>query len=147
MNRRHFLKQVEIVSGGALCGVLAMATACGAARGVGYLTPTLADGRAIVPLASLDASGDALVEVPGSDLPIYIRRSGTGAFSAVSTRCMHRGCQVEAGADRLICPCHGSEYDYTGAVLRGPTELPLVRYRVSSDATNLYIHLVPAEAS
>ena len=41
--------------------------------------------------------------------------------------CTHLGCiaawRPEVG--KHICPCHGSEYDKTGAVLRGPAPRPL----------------------
>lgn len=148
MDRRRFLKQVELLSGGVLCGALPlMLGGCGAARGGGYVETALLGDRVAVRRADVDSGGGALVEVPGSDLPVYVRSDGAGGFSAVSTRCMHRGCQVEPTADRLACPCHGSEYTFTGEVLRGPTKLPLIRYRVSSDATAIYIHLPSAENS
>ena len=147
MDRRRFLKQVELLSGGVLCGALPLTLGgCGAARGGGYVETTLLDDRVAVRRVDVEERG-ALVEVPGSDLPVYVRSDGGGGFSAVSTRCMHRGCQVEPATDRLACPCHGSEYTFAGEVLRGPTELPLVRYRVSTDATTIYIHLPPAEDS
>ena len=144
MNRRRFLKQMELLSGSVLCGALPAALSGCSARGAPYLTPDVVGTRVIVPRASVTERSGALVEIPGDDLPIYLRRHGPDQFSAVSTRCMHRGCQVEPAADRLACPCHGSEYTFTGEVLRGPTELPLVQYRVSSDAANIYIHLLPA---
>ena len=50
-------------------------------------------------------------------------------FSAV---CTHAGCIVSswrAATRRLLCPCHGSEYDPAlgGAVVAGPAPLPLPR--------------------
>jgi cytochrome b6-f complex iron-sulfur subunit len=54
---------------------------------------------------------------------------------------MHRGCQVEPAEGHLVCPCHGSEYDNAGAVLKGPTQLPLIRFPVTADARFLYIAL------
>lgn len=95
----------------------------------------------MVPRAQVSPSHGAIVEVGEGQLPVYVRQMGDEQFSAVSTRCMHRGCQVEPDTDRLVCPCHGSEYTFDGAVLRGPTEMPLVRYRVTSDDSRVYIHL------
>ena len=46
----------------------------------------------------------------------------------------------------MACPCHGSEYTFTGAILQGPTERPLTRFRVTSDAAMVYIHLASNEA-
>ena len=53
---------------------------------------------------------------------------------------------MEPAADKLVCPCHGSEYTFAGGVLQGPTERPLSRYRVTVEADAVYIHL-PAAAS
>lgn len=52
---------------------------------------------------------------------------GLVAYSAV---CTHTGCTVEgwnASTRRMICPCHGSEYDATDAarVVIGPAPKPL----------------------
>ncbi|NET82939.1 MAG: cytochrome b6-f complex iron-sulfur subunit [Moorea sp. SIO1F2] len=41
--------------------------------------------------------------------------------------CTHLGCVVpwNASKNRFICPCHGSQYDNTGKVVRGPAPLSL----------------------
>ena len=77
------------------------------------------------------------------DLPLYLRRTAPGRAVALSTRCGHRGCQVEPEADRLACPCHGSEYTLEGAILKGPTERPLIRFNVIEVAGALVIDLTP----
>ncbi len=152
ISRRQFLRQAERLADGvaavALCGAVpALLSACGAARGarIRYVPATRDGDRLAVRRAEVPDTGGVLVEVPGTDLPVYLRRDvgtdGADRFSAVSTRCMHRGCQVEPIVDRLACPCHGSEYTFDGEVLRGPTEEPLIRYRVTADAVNLYVHL------
>ncbi len=41
--------------------------------------------------------------------------------------CTHLGCVVpwNAGENKFICPCHGSQYNTTGKVVRGPAPLSL----------------------
>ncbi len=41
--------------------------------------------------------------------------------------CTHLGCVVpwNASENKFICPCHGSQYDNTGKVVRGPAPLSL----------------------
>jgi len=41
--------------------------------------------------------------------------------------CTHLGCVVlwSAPNNKFMCPCHGSQYAPTGAVVRGPAPLPL----------------------
>ena len=139
IGRREFLKQAEAVAVGVACRRGALPLLLAACGGVRYVTPSRIGSQLAVPLTELE-EGSALVEMDGGR-PIHVRRVGDGKFSAVLTRCMHRGCQVEAAADRFVCPCHGSEYTLDGQVLKGPTERPLVRYRVTSDDSRIFIHI------
>jgi cytochrome b6-f complex iron-sulfur subunit len=45
----------------------------------------------------------------------------------ISAVCTHLGCVVpwNAGENKFMCPCHGSQYDETGKVVRGPAPLSL----------------------
>ena len=139
--RRDFLQRAGTIALGAL-PLLGVACAT-----VPYVRGDLRDGVVYLPFAALDADGRALVEVPGIDLPIFVRRIPGGGASAFSTRCSHRGCEVEPTADRFVCPCHGSEYALDGAVLRGPAERPLEPFRVVETADGLSILLTPRGAS
>ena len=131
MGRRAFLQVAPAI-------VPLLATACAGAR---YAPSSLQGERLAIARADVGAKG-ALVESPGNELPIFVRGVGDDRFVALSTRCMHRGCQVDPGADRFVCPCHGSEYSLSdGAVLKGPTEKPLVRFHVTANATHLFVHL------
>lgn len=133
--RREFLQQVPRAALGAcVLGALpALASGCASTP---LVRGEALNGLVRVPFASLDADGRALVEVASLDLPVFVRRVAGGEPVALSTRCMHRGCEVEPAADRLVCPCHGSEYDLTGGILQGPTLLPLRRFvaRETGDA-------------
>lgn len=72
------------------------------------------------------APGDgALARVDGEKTAVY--RDETGALHCVSARCTHLGCFVHFNnAEKSWdCPCHGSRFDHTGAVLQGPANRPL----------------------
>jgi cytochrome b6-f complex iron-sulfur subunit len=111
-----------------------------------YVSATVDGDRLAVSRAVVNLTGFALVDAPGLEFPIYVHRHAEHDYSAVLTRCMHRGCTVEPTAGRLVCPCHGSEYTAVGAVLKGPTELPLIRYHVTTDAERIFIHEQPERA-
>jgi Rieske Fe-S protein len=106
-----------------------------------HYVPGLVEGdRVIVPRAALGPEGYALVEVRGLRFPIFVHEPEPGRFTAVLTRCMHRGCTVEPADGHLVCPCHGSEYATDGAVLKGPTERDLIRFPIEADGERLVIH-------
>jgi cytochrome b6-f complex iron-sulfur subunit len=139
VNRRRFLGATCAASAGALGLPL------GGCIGFHYVTGSVAGGRVVLDRRELDQGRFVLVDVPGFALPLYLYRQEDGTVSAVSTRCMHLGCQVEPVAGHLICPCHGSEYSNEGAVLRGPTRLPLRRYPTAVEDDTILIDVSGGE--
>lgn len=67
----------------------------------------------------------AIARVNGSKAAVY--RDEQGTLHCVSPRCTHLGCFVHFNnAEKSWdCPCHGSRFDHTGAVLQGPANDPL----------------------
>lgn len=60
----------------------------------------------------------------------------------LSSHCTHLGCQINnLENNKLICPCHGSEYDLDGKVIKGPAfkNLPQVKALVSADRKSIEI--------
>jgi len=61
-----------------------------------------------------------------------------------SSHCTHLGCKINRMENgRLACPCHGSEYDLEGKVLKGPAfkNLLILPSRLSSDGTFIEIEI------
>jgi cytochrome b6-f complex iron-sulfur subunit len=115
------------------------AISIGGCAGARYVVPRVADGRLLLPLAALDQTGQAFLQAPGMQRPVYVRRLASGEISAVLASCTHQGCQPEPVADRLACPCHGSEFGFDGRVLQGPAERPLTRYEVGVEGSDLVV--------
>ncbi|MEP7380713.1 MAG: Rieske (2Fe-2S) protein [Gemmatimonadota bacterium] len=139
LDRRQFLARMEGLAVSVTCGGVPLLLGGCAARAK-YVTPIVSGDRLTIPLAHVTPGGGVLVEDPTSDLPLFVHRSAAGTYIAVSTRCGHRGCQVEPAAEKLVCPCHGSEYTFDGAILQGPTQRALVRHRVTVAGESLVIH-------
>ncbi len=53
-------------------------------------------------------------------------------FIALSLVCTHLGCTVDLQKDGFSCPCHGSRYNESGEVLRGPAKKPLPVLRIET---------------
>ncbi|MDE0423009.1 MAG: ubiquinol-cytochrome c reductase iron-sulfur subunit [Gammaproteobacteria bacterium] len=65
----------------------------------------------------------------------YAVRSPPDSIVVYSAACTHTGCEVNgwnADAGRLVCPCHGSEFDVADAarVVNGPAPKPLAMLKV-----------------
>ncbi|MFC5670858.1 Rieske (2Fe-2S) protein [Streptomyces incanus] len=62
------------------------------------------------------------------DHNVVVSRDEDGSFTAYSTLCTHASCPInQLKGTKLICPCHGSEFDATtGKVLREPAVAPLI---------------------
>lgn len=95
---------------------------------------------ALVHYPELTAENGSLKVIPkGATDPIYVLALGNRRFVALSPICTHLGCTVEIEPSRLVCPCHGSNYDREGRVLRGPAEEPLANYRVELTSDDVLI--------
>lgn len=60
----------------------------------------------------------------------------------LSTRCSHLGCKInQVENEKLVCPCHGSEYDLSGKVLKGPAykNLEVIPSKVISNGESIEI--------
>lgn len=86
---------------------------------------TLAENRA------LTSVGGALA-LSGNDLDekgILLYRASKTTVRALSRRCTHQSCVVGAFRNGVsACPCHGSRFDTSGAVVNGPATTPLKEY-------------------
>ena len=123
------------------------AVSLGACAGARYVVPRASEGRLLAPLAALDQAGEVFLQASGMQRPVYVRRLASGEITAVLASCTHQGCQPEPVADRLACPCHGSEFAFDGRVLQGPAERPLTRYEVTVEGGELVVWLERAGAS
>jgi cytochrome b6-f complex iron-sulfur subunit len=88
------------------------------------------------------AGGSAVVAVQGG-FPIAVVRTGDMTAVALSATCTHAGCILEYAADRdqLHCNCHNADFDLGGAVLRGPTSIPLPVYSATPGSDAVVVDL------
>nr|HEX4315289.1 Rieske (2Fe-2S) protein [Kofleriaceae bacterium] len=71
-------------------------------------------------------------------LRLIIVRTSETEFVTLSDICTHQGCAVRftSSLNQLTCPCHGSRFDLTGTVTRGPAVKPLTVYPTVYDASS-----------
>ena len=138
MNRRDFVQSFPVFPTGLLLGASALSlSACG---GMPYLAPRGSGNRLVVSAALVPEAG-VLLQRPGMEHPVFVHATQQGKYTALLVRCTHQGCQPDPIGDRFVCPCHGSEFDLEGAVLRGPAERSLPRYRVAREGEDVVVTL------
>lgn len=136
LGRRQFM---NLLTFGAVTG-----TALGALYPVvKYFIPP-SSGAAGGGVIAKDAAGNAVVvsdflasHSPGERVlteglkgdPTYLIVKDDGGLSsfALNSVCTHLGCVVpwNGSENKFICPCHGSQYNSEGKVVRGPAPLSL----------------------
>lgn len=79
-------------------------------------------------LASHQAGDRTLSQgLKGDPTYLIVKEDKTLTNYGLNAVCTHLGCVVpwNAGKNRFICPCHGSQYNSEGKVVRGPAPLSL----------------------
>lgn len=111
-SRRSFLRSLTFVGVG-LAGLWR------------FLTPTRETRSQGVTVRLEDVPPGGALVLPEDGVAVV--RGAAGEIEALSLSCTHLGCRVTATEDGFSCPCHGSAFDRSGRVVRGPAKLPLHR--------------------
>lgn len=146
MGRRQFMNFLTFgactgVALGALYPVVKYFIPPSAGGGGAGITAKDALGNDVVASEFLAAhnAGDRVLTQGFKGDPTYVivEDGGELANYGLNAVCTHLGCVVpwNAGADKFICPCHGSQYNKEGKVVRGPAplSLALVHLEVQED--------------
>lgn len=146
MNRKEFLKTCGYTCLG-IVGIGSLLQSCSTAK---LIETTSRNNLLTVPRTEFtevkkDKSKTRrhiLVKTSELDFPIVVYRFSDSEFSALLLRCTHQGNELNVNGDLLTCPAHGSEFNNKGQIIQGPADKTLTAYNVSTDANNIYIHLV-----
>jgi Rieske Fe-S protein len=128
LDRRQMLTRAGVVTAAA-AGVAVLAACGGGGSDTPAATPA-ADGS-LAKVADIPVGG-ALSVTSGGDKLLLVQATA-GEVTAYSSICPHQGCTVVPGNGELDCPCHGSRFDLTGAVLAGPATEGLSPFDVHVD--------------
>ncbi|QKV17099.1 ubiquinol-cytochrome c reductase iron-sulfur subunit [Oricola thermophila] len=94
--------------------------------------------------------GDMKDWQPADERIDSVEGADDAGWIVVSANCTHLGCipkTVENAPEGWACPCHGSVFDMTGRILRGPAAINLPRPpHVFANETTLIIGTDTAEA-
>jgi thiosulfate dehydrogenase (quinone) large subunit len=98
-----------------------------------------ATGEVLAKVADVPIGGGRQVTDADTGDVLWILQLRAGRFTAFKAACPHQGCPVRfvSPASGFACPCHGSAFDASGVVLRGPAISNLTAVAVTSDGTQV----------
>src|SRR5262249_8874480 len=105
------------------CGGGSPTSPSGSAPALPTVSRTVVSGTVTIPIdasSPLAATGNAAL-VQSSSGNFLVSRTGQDTFVALTAVCTHESCTI-TGFDNqtYVCPCHGSRFNTSGAVVNGP---------------------------
>jgi Rieske Fe-S protein len=91
---------------------------------------TVTNGAATVPVGgtALAAPGGAATVTSSLGTMLVVRKDATNVVALTAT-CTHEACTITGFTGSIFqCPCHGSQYDTNGSVVRGPAARSLRQF-------------------
>lgn len=72
---------------------------------------------------------------------LIVVRTGEEEYMVFSAICRHKKCNVKYKHEKnaFVCPCHGSTYDMTGQVTKGPSKDNIIQYKVKLAGNQLTV--------
>jgi len=140
MDRKEFFSKA-LIGGSLLFLSPAFLNSCSKSGDPEPAPPVDNSGTVTIDLTSADFNALKTVGGYAYSGNIIIIRSTVSVYLALASVCTHQGCTVtySSSETKVECPCHGSMFTTTGAVLQGPATSSLKSYSVKVEGTNLKI--------
>ena len=100
---------------------------------------TPATGKALVAAADVPVGGGKEVTDPTSGEQVWVLQLDAGQYTALNSKCPHQGCAVSfvSKSGGFQCPCHGSKFSSTGALVSGPATTGLTSVPVAKSGSEI----------
>lgn len=140
MNRRSFLKSsCNICAFGSAGLMLPGLSGCAVTQG--SLNTEVVEKKIHIPLQLFDKSSLQMVRPKGWYYDIAVQKNDHQNYTAILMQCTHQENQLTKEGSRFYCSLHGSQFDLSGKVKKGPATETLVNYATSISNNELIIHL------
>jgi Rieske Fe-S protein len=138
-NRRDFVKAfagfAAVIGGAVLAGSVKLPAS---QQSTTQTSQSSLPNGAIADSNQLKVGSPVYFEYP-SGYPNILLKNSDGTLTALSMLCTHVCCECsyDSSVGQIYCPCHGSLFDATGRVLRGPARTPLPSIELTVDSAGL----------
>ncbi len=113
----------------ATCGLGRLAACGGGSQDAGAPAPSPSGGASLGQLSDIPVGGAISADAPGGT-KLLLARPAENEVVAFSAVCPHQGCTVAPDDQQFTCPCHGSQFELSGDLKRGPAERGLTPFAV-----------------
>lgn len=146
MQRRTFLKaSCSFCLLAATGSMLSALPALAGAKNKVFKTTLNDNNQAEIPLSLFEESTLQFVRIKGTYYDIALHKEEDGTYTALLMKCTHMDNQLTITGEGFRCSQHGSEFDKTGAVTKGPAEVPLTTYPTTVNETSVLITILSNE--
>jgi Rieske Fe-S protein len=98
------------------------------------------DNKIEVPLTEFAESNIVILRIKRWDYDVAVEKMEDNTYSAILLKCTHMENGLNVSGGGYMCSMHGSEFDKQGAVVKGPAEMPLTKYAVTTNENSLTIN-------
>lgn len=142
LSRRTFLRQASVLGACTCCiGALSMLESCSTSTNVTATEKSVVETPGQISILKSSVAGQSYMKLSSGKFndPIFLNTNADGSYTAVLMNCTHKGCGLNASQGKFVCPCHGSEFDLSGQVLKGPAKTDLRTFVVTDDDTHIIV--------
>jgi cytochrome b6-f complex iron-sulfur subunit len=135
ISRKEFIKRTTLLTGGIIMlPVVGNLAGCSASAETTRVKVSEVGIVKFNTRGKLKNPGDSeLIELENTGAKILLIKRSDSGIDALNPVCTHKGCELVKKRDFLECPCHGSEFDLSGKVLKGPAADPLQSFKTEFD--------------
>ena len=141
MKRRKFIKSgcnaCVALGGGFLISSLA---SCSPKLSVAKVTQK--DMKFSIAETEMAETDVKMITVKNFDYDVFIKKNNDGSFHALAMICTHAGHSLVKTGNKFYCSLHGSEFDISGKVIKGPAERHLVYLHIINNNGKLKVNFL-----
>lgn len=139
ISRNEFIKQIGFATCLVSCsGIVSVINSC---TPLIYIEGNIVNRKIKINKSDFQDKNFVLIKNKSLDAPVFLYKDEKQNYSAVLLLCTHKQCELRPTAKKLICPCHGSEFSFSGKVTNSPAVTDLISFHVSTENDMIYITL------
>lgn len=143
MERRAFLKSSCNACLLVAAGYIAPQLAGCSAPGYAIFKTEILNKKISMPVGLFQTNPIQMVRPKGWYYDIAVQQKPDNTYTAILLQCTHQANQlIPAAKNGYTCSLHGSQFDESGLVRKGPASKPLQQYKTSVENNNLIIEIV-----